>query len=96
MGKKVTFTVSMDSEADRDLLRWLERQDNRSAAVREVLRAHLGGGDVTLGDVYRAVQDLRAEIRSRTIAAGSLRSGEVAAVDEPAAAAAALEQLGVL
>jgi len=95
MAKKVTFTVSMDAEADRDLLRWLERQENRSAAVREVLRAHLGGGDVTLGDVYRAVQDLRAEIRSRTIAAGP-GCGEAVAVDEPAAAAAALEQLGVL
>ena len=95
MGKKVTIPVSMDVDGDRDLLRWLERQDNRSAAVREVLRAHLGGGDVTLGDVYRAVQDLRQEIRSRTIAAGP-GCGEVVAVDEPAAAAAALDQLGVL
>ena len=76
------------------MLRWLERQSNRSAAVREVLRAHLSsGGDVTLGDVYRAVQDLRRDVQSRTFAAGP-GCGEMVTVEEPAEAAAALDQLG--
>ena len=93
MGRKVTIPISMDVEGDRDLLRWLERQSNRSAAVREVLRAHLSSGDVTLGDVYRAVQDLRREMKSRTIAVGA-GCGKAVEVDEPPDAAAALDQLG--
>ena len=33
--------VVMDTERDADLLRWLDQQENRSAAVREALRQAL-------------------------------------------------------
>lgn len=44
-------TISLDSEQDRDLVAWLERQENRSEAVRRALRAYIA--TPTLSDVYR-------------------------------------------
>lgn len=94
MGHKITVTISLDSEDDRDLLAWLGRQENRSLAVREALRAHLAGG-VTLGDVYQALRDLERKLR----AGGRLAvetTGPDTTADEPPEAAAALEALGRL
>ena len=58
MGTKVVVSFALDAERDRRILRWLNAQPNRSAAIRTALEAHLGGGGVTLGDVYRAIRDL--------------------------------------
>jgi hypothetical protein len=92
MGHKITMTISLDSEADRDLLGWLGRQENRSAAVRGVLRAHLSGG-VTLGDVYAAVRDLERRLSGMTLAGAP---SEATVGDEPPEAAAALDALARL
>ena len=97
-GKNVVMPISFDSERDRRLLEYLNRlpKGKWSETVREILRAHLSiGGDVTLGDVYRAVQDLKRELRTRTIAVGA-GCGETVEVEEPPEAAAALDQLGKL
>jgi hypothetical protein len=64
MARKVVIPVSMDTEADRDLLQWLEKQENRSRAVREALRAYIGRGGVTLGDVYQVVCDLERKLQA--------------------------------
>jgi hypothetical protein len=64
MARKVIVPISMDSEADRDLLQWLEQQENRSGAVREALRAHIARSGVTLGDVYQAVRDLERKLQT--------------------------------
>ena len=92
MGHKITVTISLDSEADRDLLAWLGRQENRSAAVRRALRAHLSGG-VTLGDVYQAVKDLERKLRAGLTVEASTVAPET---DEPPDVAAALDALGRL
>jgi hypothetical protein len=67
MARKVIVPVSMDSDADRDLLQWLDQQENRSGAVREALRAYIGRGDVTLGDVYQAVRDLERKLQTGAV-----------------------------
>lgn len=96
MAHKVVIPVSMDTEADRDLLRWLERQENRSAAIRDALREYIGRGSVTLGDVYQAVKELERKLQTGAMIVGgaSQRSGDE--WEEPPEAAAALDALASL
>jgi hypothetical protein len=93
---RVTVTVSftLDPTEDRDLLRWLEKlpRGQKSAAIRAMLRAGLGQGGVTLGDVYQAVKTLERKIQVGAVVT------EGPAVDpdwpeEPPAAVAALDEL---
>lgn len=95
MARKTFVSFSLDTEADRDILRWLERQENKSKTIRDALREHISGGGVTLGDVYQAVQNLE-----RKIATGvALVSADPASEDEwsePADVAATLDALGEL
>jgi hypothetical protein len=89
---KQTVTFVVDTERDRDILRWLGRQDNKSAAIREAIREHLGRGDITLTDVYQAIQDLK---RGSWKPAPHTRSDNVENSDEPPDVAAALDSLGL-
>jgi len=57
----VTVSFALDARTDRDILRWLEQQDNKSAAIRSAIRCQIGQSGVTLGDVYEAIQELRRE-----------------------------------
>ena len=66
MAKHVVNFV-LNSETDKDILRWLARQENRSAAVREAIRAHIKGGGVTLSDVYQAVKDLERKVQDEIV-----------------------------
>jgi hypothetical protein len=95
MGKKVTITISLDADEDRDLLRWLGRQENRSAAVREALRARASGG-ITLGDVYQAVKAVERLIRSGVVVTGAPAEDNGEIWEEPPDIAAALDALGKL
>ena len=97
MGRKTFTNISLDTEADKDILRWLERQENKSAAVRSAIREHVGRNGITLGDVYRAVKDLERRIEAGAIVvAGRVEASEEEAWDEPADVAAALEALAEL
>lgn len=93
MGRKVTVTFSLDAEADRDLLRWLERQENRSAAIRAALREHLGRGGVTLWDVYQAVRELERRLKTGAVVAAGGENAAGGDWDEPPDLVAALEAL---
>jgi hypothetical protein len=86
---KRTYSFTLDTEGDRDILRWLERQDNRSAAIREAIRASVAGG-VTLGDVYRAIKELERKVRAGIV----VTSEEHTDASEDPTLAAALERLG--
>ena len=57
----VTISFTVDSEGDKDLVRWLDSlpRRKRSAPIRKTLRDGLARGGVTLGDVYQAVKGLR-------------------------------------
>jgi hypothetical protein len=96
VARKTFASFSLDLEADRDILRWLERQENKSKAIRDALREHISGVGVSLGDVYQAVRDLE-----RKLEAGAALGYAVPALkvevddwDEPPDVAATLDALG--
>ncbi|HOU12751.1 MAG TPA: hypothetical protein PKZ84_06515 [Anaerolineae bacterium] len=49
-------TFTLDTQRDATLLAWLDAQDNQSETVRAALRNLYDASQVTLADVYRAVQ----------------------------------------
>jgi hypothetical protein len=93
MANKSFVTIALDSEADKDLIRWLGQQDNRSAAVRAAIRAQIQGNGVTLGDVYQAVRDLERKLKGGPVV---IEGDQGEAYDEPPDVAAALDALADL
>jgi hypothetical protein len=89
---KQTVTFVVDTERDRDILRWLGSQDNKSAAIREAIREHLRRGGITLTDVYEAIQDLKCSGWTSTPDA---QHHEVTCSEEPPDVAVALDCLGL-
>lgn len=96
---KVTISFTLDSERDRRVLRYLERlpRGEKSAAIRHALDLQMGGGGVTLGDLYQAIKDLERKVANRPmVVQGSGADNEFQAlVDEPADVAANLDSLGL-
>ena len=92
MAQKVFVTLALNSETDRDILRWLDRQDNKSAAIRAAIRATITSGGVTIGDVYQAVKALERKVAAGVIVTAS----DDNYTDEPPEAAAALDALANL
>lgn len=41
---QVTYSLKINTETDADLIRWLDRQDNKSEAIRQALRGHRVNG----------------------------------------------------
>jgi hypothetical protein len=91
----VTVCFTLDSESDRDLVRWLDslRNRNRSEAIRNVLRQHIECDNVTLDDVYWAVKEIdqRLQVGARVSEASTSLDEDS---DEPADVVAALDKLG--
>jgi cell pole-organizing protein PopZ len=82
---------SLDPDADRDIVRWLDSQANKSAAIRAAIRAHMAKEQgVTLADVLAEIRALPS--RMRVVAPGADQV-EAAAGEEPIAAAANLDGL---
>ena len=86
-----TITFVLDTVRDRDILYWLEGQENKSAAIREAIRTHSGHGNITLTDVYKAIQDLK---RGNWVSDPGTRTHATIS-DEPADVAATLDSLGL-
>ena len=89
---KVTVCFSLDSERDRDLVRWLENlpKRGRSEAIRYTLRSNLSRSGITLGDIYEAIMDLKRH----GFVVGA-QSSTTLTNDEPPDVAAALNTLGL-
>ena len=89
----MTVCFSLDSEKDRDLVRWLEGlpKRGRSEAIRATLRAQLTRGEVTLGDIYAAIKDLKRS--GLTFATSQGRAEDDS--EEPPDVAAAPDNLGL-
>jgi len=63
---KVGVPFTVDSVEHAKILDWLDLQTNKSAAIRDVLMAHLEGSAVVdVGTVHRAVLALSAEVCSK-------------------------------
>jgi len=96
---KVTISFTLDSERDRRILHYLEGlpKGEKSGAIREALDARLGGGSVTLGDVFQAVKDLDRKVGNGFLLVQTGDSGGAFQVtaDEPADVAANLNALGL-
>jgi hypothetical protein len=87
----VTITVSLDSDRDRDLMRWIESipKRHRSETIRDTLRQGLGRvSGVTLGEVYQAVKDLERKLSASVVVTET-------GPGEPPDIAAALDSLGL-
>jgi len=54
---KAVVPVSLDTDRDADILIWLDRQPNKSAAIREAIRETIAG--ITLADIYNEIQELK-------------------------------------
>lgn len=87
-----TITFVLDTVRDRDILRWLEGQENKSAAIRQAIRAHLDRSEITLAEVYEAIQDLK---RGGWVCGAGAQAPTAIASDEPPDVAAALDGLGL-
>ena len=91
----VTVCFTLDSDRDRDLVRWLNslRNRKRSETIRNVLRQHIDCNSVTLDDVYRAVKEIEERLQvGATVHEASTSLNEDS--DEPADVVAALDKLG--
>ena len=87
-----TITFVLDTERDRDIVRWLEGQTNKSAAIREAIRTNLAHGDITLAHIYEAIQDLK---RCGCVSGPQAQAHITVASAEPPDVAAALDNLGL-
>jgi hypothetical protein len=85
---KVTLSITFDSDRDREILRRLAAEPNRSAAIRTALRQHYMPG-FTLEDIQREIREL-----SRIMRRVDLISAPPAATGEPPDLADALDSLG--
>jgi hypothetical protein len=92
---KVTICFTLDADDDKDLTHWLDAQDNRSAAIREAIREHVGRHSVTVGDVLQAVRNLERKIKAGAVIAGESPT-EGSEYTEPPDVAAALDALADL
>jgi len=92
---KLIISFTLDSERDRDLVRFLDGlgRRQRSEAIRETLRAGLARGGVTVSDVYQAVKELERKLSAGAFVA-QVREAEAAA-DAPADVLSALNELGL-
>lgn len=82
--------ISLSPEHDKDILRWLGSQPNKSAAVRDAIRYYMAKEEgVTLADVLAELRALPSRLQVMAINSGPvLEIGE-----EPQAAAANLNGL---
>lgn len=82
--------VSLDSEVDKDILRWLEKQSNRSAAVRVAIRKYMAAQEgPSLADILAEIRSLPSRMSLiATMAGEAIVTGE-----EPPEAAANLDAL---
>ena len=92
----VTIPFTLDDQADRDIIAWLDRQPKRqrSAAIRDALHAYVSDR-VTLADVYQAVQELDRKLSSGAIFVGGGGASDPEDAEEPPDVAAALDNLGL-
>lgn len=93
---RVVKQITFNSVDHADILAWLDRQDNESAAVRDAIREKMGIG---LGDIYRKLSsfeiDLYKELQAlkRNGVSTNDQAPAPLPVDEPTEAAMALDEL---
>ena len=64
---KTTVGFSCDVERDADILAWLERQENKSQAIRKAIRASWLESGISLADVLNEIGEVKRLLRSGAI-----------------------------
>ena len=64
---KTSVGFSVDTERDRDILAWLELQENKSNAIRAAIRATMLDQSVTLGDVLQELGEVKRMLRAGAV-----------------------------
>ena len=92
----VTVCFTVNSERDRDLVRWLDSlpKRRRSEAIRQTLRDGLARGGVTLGDVYQVVKALERKLDAGVVVT-SPPAYDLDKEDAPVDVLTALDSLGL-
>jgi hypothetical protein len=90
--RRLNFVV--DEESDSDILSWWAEQENKSAAIRALIRKEIDHGGVTLLDLYQVVLGLERKLETGFALACDADTSE-AALNEPSDVAAALDRLGL-
>lgn len=86
------INFSVDREADQDIIAWLDRQPNKSAAIRAAIRAYMADQEgPTLADILAEIRSLPS--RLSVVRVASQPSADEEDREEPAAAAANLDEL---
>ena len=95
MAHKTIIPISLDVEADKDIIGWLQRQPKRarSASVRAAIRQHISGS-VNLADVYEIVSRIERKIARGMIVTGGAAASEADDYHEPPDITATLDALG--
>ena len=70
MSGKVFCNISLDAKSDKDIIEWLDKQPNKSEAMRAAARAYLGLAGITPADVLQAVRDLERKIKAGAVVLG--------------------------
>jgi len=94
MAKRVVNFV-LNARTDKDILSWLECQDNKSAAIRAAIRQHISGS-VNLADVYEIVSRIERKIARGVAVTGGAAASEADDYHEPPDITATLDALGRL
>jgi len=94
---KTAVGFSCDTDTDADILSWLDKQENKSAAIRAAIRASWLQDSLTLGDVLNELGEIKRLLRSGAVAVVNGEEGETAPELDPEAQAAqdALDGLGL-
>ncbi len=93
---KTTVGFSLDTDRDADIIAWLDRQENKSRAIREAIRTSWLRGNTTLGDVLNEIGEVKRMLRSGTIRVeNSVETGKEQARPEHKEVQAALDSLGL-
>jgi hypothetical protein len=64
--RSITFSVDVDN--DKDIITWVDSQDNKSGAIRKAIRTFLGH-DLSLSDVYQEIAEVKRLLKSGAVVA---------------------------
>lgn len=93
---KTTEAFSLDTERDADILSWLDKQENKSAAIRAAIRSSWLSGSITLADILNEIGELKRMLRAGVIVSDN-ETEETRELDpEQREAQRALDSLGAL
>lgn len=80
---KVTVGFSCDADKDADVLTWLERQANKSAAIRAAIRTACLQDSITLGDVLQEIGEVKRLLRNGVVLQSETAGSEAATALTP-------------